>query len=172
MARVFLISDTHFNHRNVIAYENRPWPTIEEMDAAIIEKWNTIVKPEDRVYHLGDVSMNRNGLLLAARLNGRKILIKGNHDNQKLKDYLPIFDDIRATHLLNNFILSHVPIHPDQKYRFSGNIHGHLHSKSVLLPNGSIDPWYISVSAEHTNYVPITFEEVQKRFQERNKNEN
>lgn len=171
LSRTFLIADTHFDHRNVILYENRPWPTVQEMNEEIIKRWNAIVKPEDRVYHLGDVSMNRNGLLLAARLNGRKVLIKGNHDNQKLKDYLPIFDDIRGVHKLNNFILSHVPVHPDQKYRFSGNIHGHLHGKNVLLPDGSIDPWYISVSVEHINFTPITFEQLEKRFYERSHNE-
>lgn len=164
MSRTFLIADTHFDHKNVITYENRPWPTVEEMNEEIIRRWNSIIRPEDRVYHLGDVSMNRNGLLLAAQLNGRKILIKGNHDTQKLKDYVPIFDDIRATHKLNNFVLTHIPIHPDQKYRFDGNIHGHLHGKRILLPGGSIDPWYFSVSVEHIDYTPILLEEVEKRF--------
>ena len=164
MSRTFLIADTHFNHFNVIKYENRPWATVEEMDSAMIRLWNSVVRPEDRVYHLGDFSMNKKGLMLAQHLNGRKILIKGNHDTQKLHNYIPFFDDIRAMHQLGKFLLTHSPVHPDQKYRFDGNIHGHIHSKNVLLPDGKIDPWYICVSVEHINYTPILFEEVQKRF--------
>ena len=167
MSRTFLIADTHFNHFNVIKYESRPWATTEEMDSALINLWNSVVRPEDRVYHLGDVSMSRRGLMIAHHLNGRKVLIKGNHDTQKLGEYAAIFDDVRATHQLDKFILSHMPIHHDQKYRFDGNIHGHIHSKNVLLPNGKVDPWYFCVSVEHINYTPILFEEVKKRFNER-----
>jgi len=93
-----------------------------------------------------------------AELNGTKILIKGNHDNLKLSQYQQIFKDIRSYHILDNFILSHIPIHPDSLYRWKANIHGHLHANKID------DPRYINISVEHTNFTPIDFEDIRKRF--------
>jgi len=85
------------------------------MDEDMIEKWNNVVGPKDKVYHLGDVVINRKAIPTLARLNGDKVLIKGNHDIFKLSDYTPYFRDIRGYHVMNNYILSHVPVHPDSK---------------------------------------------------------
>jgi len=82
MARLFT-SDTHFRHRNVIKYCNRPWDNTAEMDEAIIEQWNSQVGPDDEVYHLGDVGIGKGMALkedLIKRLNGKKHLVLGNHD--------------------------------------------------------------------------------------------
>jgi calcineurin-like phosphoesterase family protein len=165
----FLISDTHFTHQGIVTFNGvhgtklRPWNTVEEMDEAMVENWNKVVKPDDRVYHLGDVVINCKALPILNRLNGRKVLIKGNHDIFKLEDYLPYFDDIRAYHKLGNFVLSHIPIHPDSVARWcDGSIHGHLHDGRVKLPNGEIDKRYICVCVEHINYTPIPFEEIEK----------
>lgn len=79
----FFCSDTHFGHRNVIKYCNRPWETVAEMDEAIIEQWNSQVKPGDTVYHLGDVGIGKGMSLkkdIIQRLNGNKNLVLGNHD--------------------------------------------------------------------------------------------
>ena len=78
----FYTSDTHFGHRNIIEYCNRPFRSVEHMNEAIIGMWNETVKPEDTVYHLGDVSLGTlaESLPLVARLNGTKILVPGNHD--------------------------------------------------------------------------------------------
>lgn len=124
----------------------------------MIEFWNDTVRPNDKVYHLGDVAINRKALSILDKLHGDKVLIKGNHDIFKLEDYTKYFRDIRAYHVLNNYILSHIPVHPDSKGRFKGNIHGHLHA-NVLA-----DPWYQNVSVEQTNFRPILFEEFLKRF--------
>lgn len=157
----FLVADTHFGHKGVCEFlrddgtKLRPWNNHEEMDADMVRMWNDTVGPKDTVYHLGDVVINRRALSTLSLLNGRKVLIKGNHDIFKLEDYVKYFDDIRAYHVVNNIIMSHIPIHAESKGRFKGNIHGHLHHRRVLSSNGDIDPFYHCVSVEHTDYKPI-----------------
>lgn len=165
MAAVFLTSDTHFGHAGVCQFMRndgvtklRPWDTPEEMDEEMVKRWNETVRPNDKVYHLGDVAINRKALPLLHRLNGDKVLIKGNHDIFKLSDYTPYFRDIRAYHVMNKFILSHIPVHADSKGRFSGNIHGHTHANNVG------DPWYQCVCVEQTDFRPISLEEVFKKY--------
>ena len=165
----FLISDTHFGHKGVTHFERgdgtplRPWNNPDEMDEALVENWNSVVKEKDRVYHLGDVVINRRCLKTLDRLYGRKVLIKGNHDIFKLRDYLPYFDDIRGSHKLDTFILTHIPIHPESVARWcSGNIHGHLHSNIVRNLDGTPDERYINVSVEQINYTPIPFDTIRK----------
>lgn len=170
MTKTFLISDTHFGHVGVTKFlkedgtKMRPWDTVEEMDEALIENWNKVVSPQDRVYHLGDLCMNRRYIHTIGKCNGRKVLIKGNHDFFKLQDYLPYFDDIRGSWRLDRFILSHIPIHPDS-INCRGNIHGHLHHRILD------DPRYFNVSVEQINFTPIDFEELKLKFEERNKDE-
>jgi calcineurin-like phosphoesterase family protein len=169
--KTFLISDTHFGHVGVTKFlrpdgsKLRPWDSVEEMDEALVENWNKTIGKNDKVYHLGDFCINKKALSIGYRLNGRKILIKGNHDIFKLKDYT-FFDDIRAYHVLNNYILSHIPIHPSSKGRFNLNIHGHTHANVVLDHEGIPDPWYCPVSVEHINYTPIDFQVIVDRFSE------
>ena len=165
MPSVFLVSDTHFGHAGVCRFTRddgvtklRPWTDPQEMDEEMVKRWNETVRPTDKVYHLGDVVINRKALTIMHRLNGDKVLIKGNHDIFKLEDYTRHFRDIRAYHVMNNFILSHIPVHPDSKGRFAGNIHGHTHANTVG------DPWYQCVCVEQTDFRPILFEDVLKRF--------
>lgn len=156
---VFLISDTHFGHANIIKYANRPFDSVEEMNEAMVENWNNVVKQGDKVYHLGDVTMNSKSLDILSRLNGRKVLIKGNHDTQKLKFYTPHFYDIRGSHELDSFILTHIPVALEQSARYpQGNIHGHLHEKNMD------NHWYINVSVEQINYTPTAFDDIRQRI--------
>jgi calcineurin-like phosphoesterase family protein len=152
----------------------RPWDSVEEMDEAMIDNWNRVVKPGDRVYHLGDVVINRKALVTLNRLNGRKVLIKGNHDIFKLGDYLPYFDDIRGYHILDQYMLAHIPVHPQQLYRWSGQFHGHLHSNRVMLEktvgrqtvvSEEIDPRYLNLSVEQINFTPVSFDEAKKMME-------
>ena len=112
---------------------------------------------------MGDVVINRRFLSLLSRLNGDQILIKGNHDIFRLDEYLPYYRDIRAYHYLDKYMLTHMPIHEESLGRYAGNIHGHLHNNRVMK-DGKIDPRYLCVSVEHTDYKPINFEEVKRRF--------
>lgn len=168
----FFISDTHFGHKGVTQFlrddgtKLRPWDTVEEMDEAMIANWNNVVSAKDTVYHLGDVVINRVHLQTLARLNGRKILIKGNHDIFKLKDYTPYFEDIRAYDVKKTYIATHIPIHPESLGRFSLNVHGHTHCRSVLTPEGKMDHRYMCVCVEQINYTPILVEDVIKQRKE------
>ena len=194
MANKFVISDTHFGHTN--SWEKfklpdgsplRPFTSNEEMDETMIERWNAKVKPEDTVYHLGDVVINRRHLHLVKRLNGKKRLVRGNHDIFKDKDYYEVgFDSLYGVRVFTDkFILSHIPLHPDSiTDRFKVNVHGHLHANEVTRDvieradprtnehefyplRQEIDPRYLCVSVEHTNYEPLSFEEVDERIAKR-----
>ena len=154
MPNIFLISDTHFGHTKIAEY--RGFKSIEEMDEKLIENWNYLVSTKDKVYHLGDVSINRRHIKTIARCNGDKVLIKGNHDAFKLKDYIPYFRDIRAYHVLSDMILSHIPIHPSQLDRFKFNVHGHLHGGEVVDEKHR----YFCVSVENIGLYPISLDDL------------
>ena len=166
MSNIFLIGDTHFGHSNIITFKRddgtplRNFETILEHDEALIKNWNSVVSPNDKVYHLGDVGFKKFSYLeeILSRLNGSKILIKGNHDNFKLSQYAQYFKDVRGSWTLDKFILSHIPLHPDSLYRWTACIHGHLHANSLA------DPKYYNVSAECINYTPIEFEKIREHY--------
>lgn len=165
----WVVSDPHFGHGLLALGHDketglklRPFESVEHMNAELVARWNAVVKPTDRVYVLGDVAINRRYISVVGQCHGRKILIKGNHDVFKLKDYLPYFEDLRAYKVLDSrqAILSHIPLHPDSITRFGFNIHGHLHSNLVRLPNGAIDARYANVCVEHWDYAPVPLDTV------------
>ena len=162
MKNVFVISDTHFAHHNMYNFveedgtrTRHEFANADEADQAMIDRWNSVVKPTDKVYHLGDVFINKKASSILYALNGDKVLIKGNHDIFELEVYTPHFRDIRAYHVLDRMILSHVPIHRDCIARFKGNVHGHLHRKLILDHWKKPDPFYKSACVEHNNYTPV-----------------
>jgi calcineurin-like phosphoesterase family protein len=176
MSNIFLVSDTHFGHAGVCKFTRedgsklRPWTDPDEMDEAMIKSWNETVGPADKVYHLGDVVINRKALKILHRLNGDKVLVKGNHDIFRLEDYTPHFRDIRAYVVMTGagIIMSHIPLHEDSHGRFGLNVHGHLHEKRVMLRHGGkptdrIDPRYLCVCVEQTDFRPISLDEVLER---------
>ena len=178
MPSVFLVSDTHFGHTGVCRFVRndgvtklRPWDTAEEMDEFMVKAWNERVRPTDKVYHLGDVVINRKALGIMRRLNGDKVLIRGNHDIFRDTDYREHFRELRAYHVMNGMILSHIPIHTESLGRFGVNIHGHTHANRVMMPgfNGKItnivDVRYHCVCVEHTDFAPILFEDVIQRIE-------
>jgi calcineurin-like phosphoesterase family protein len=178
MPAVFLVSDTHFGHAGVCRFTRkdgvtklRPWTDPAEMDEAMVKAWNERVSPNDKVYHLGDVVINRKALGTLARLNGDKVLIRGNHDIFPDEDYAKYFRSLRGYHVMNGMILSHIPVHPESLGRFGVNIHGHLHADRVMVPLATsgvldrIDTRYHCVCVEQTpDFAPILFEDVIKRI--------
>lgn len=171
MSNIFLISDPHFGHNGVCKFTRddgeklRPWESAEEMDDALIQNWNSVVKHGDKVYVLGDVVMNKKHLHKIGLANGKKVLIKGNHDLCEAKEYLKYFYDIRGCHVMDGMILTHIPIHEESLARFSVNVHGHLHSRRVMK-NDMIDPRYFSVCVEQIGFKPIPLEEVKNKIRE------
>jgi calcineurin-like phosphoesterase family protein len=183
MPAVFLTSDTHFGHAGVCRFTEadgvtkiRPWTDPDEMDEAMIQRWNDVVRPNDKIYHLGDVVINRKALKTLARLNGDKVLIRGNHDIFPDVEYREYFRELRAYHVLNGMILSHIPVHEASLGRFGTNIHGHLHSGRVKKASGvdvktgnvlysdENDVRFHCVCVEQTGFAPILLEDVYKRI--------
>lgn len=184
MPSVFLVSDTHFGHAGVCRFlrENgtklRPWDNPEDMDEFMVEAWNQRVRPNDKVYHLGDVVINKRALKTLGRLNGDKVLIRGNHDIFRDTEYREYFRELRAYHVMNGCILSHVPVHEASLGRFGVNIHGHLHANRVkrvigidtlgtapeLVYGTEPDVRYHCVCVEQTGFAPILLEDVFKRI--------
>lgn len=170
MATTFLYSDPHFSHKGVCHFlcqdgvtKIRPFDNPDEMDEELVRRFNDKVKVGDKCYFLGDVAINRRGLSVLGRLNCKNlVLIKGNHDVFPIKDYLAYFRDIRAYHVMTDMILSHVPLHSDNLTRFGTNVHGHLHADVMKLPDGKVDTRYVNVCVEHTDFAPISLEEVRK----------
>ena len=184
MPAVFLTSDTHFGHAGVCRFTEadgvtkiRPWTDPDEMDEEMIKRWNATVRPNDKVYHLGDVVINRKSLSTLSRLNGDKVLIRGNHDIFRDDEYRVYFRELRAYHVMNGMILSHIPLHEASLGRFGVNIHGHLHTNRVKKARGidaktgatlysdENDVRYHCVCVEQTDFTPILFEDVIKRIE-------
>lgn len=137
MGKNFYISDLHFGHFNIIRYDNRPFKTVEEMDSVLIKNWNNVVSDEDTVYILGDISWydEDKTVEIFEKLNGTKILIKGNHDSVKkgsklmkcfasVYDYYELYLDKK-----NKIIMSHYPM-PfwNGQFRNSVHLYGHIHN--------------------------------------------
>ena len=177
MANIFLIADTHFGHANILKFTQKdgitpirlvpetsePFNSVEAMDEYMVMKWNSVVKPSDHVYHLGDVVLKAPGLGIIKRLNGHKRLVRGNHDIFKTRQYIEAgFDEIYGVRILDDMILSHIPLHPlSVKARWFGNVHGHLHNS---LPQFGVGPNYYNVSVEMIDYTPVPLEVVKQRL--------
>jgi calcineurin-like phosphoesterase family protein len=179
---IWFTSDHHFDHANFLTFKRadgtaiRPFSSVEEMNEVMIERWNAVVRPEDHVYHLGDVTMARGSyagpqsqrcIRLVQRLRGHKRLVLGNHDHLPIRTYVEAgFQKIRGCWKgFAGMTLTHIPIHPDGlSARFPVNVHGHIHERLVLLAPPHPDPRYINLCVEQTAYYPITLEEIQQRI--------
>lgn len=146
MNKVFFIADTHFGDKNIfeMSGEKKFFTSVKEKDNAIIERWNEAVAPEDTVFILGDFGdMN-----YWYYLNGKKILIKGNHDIAKHCDVIyPIIYE-------NFFILSHEPMWVDENNPYA-NIFGHVHNNPIYK---TVSSRSYCVCACRNNYTPVEFE--------------
>ena len=134
----YFIADTHFGHENALAFDNRPFHTIEEHDLALTENWNNAVGMEDGVFILGDISWYNasKSIETVKRLNGIKHLIVGNHDKKLLKnrEFQSLFTEITNYKELSlpagkGIILCHYPI-PCFNHHYFGwyHLYGHVHS--------------------------------------------
>ena len=172
---IWLISDTHFFHANILKFTDENgdlirgalFSSVEEMNQCMLENWNSVVKPGDKVYHLGDVMMGDKAEFKKywAKLNGSKRLIVGNHDDIKWMAQNEIFAKIQMWRMFTEFglLLTHVPIHEsglrrgaptDETAPMLLNIHGHIHQ------NPSPTEHHRCVCVEHIDYTPINIEEL------------
>lgn len=154
--RIFITSDTHFGHKKICEFESiaRPFKSVEEHDDELVYRWNHTVKKNDTVWHLGDVLFGEQSFDTLKRLNGIKKLVMGNHDHYATERYLEYFNQVHGSVKLRDCLLTHVPIHPGQFYRFKANIHGHTHSLQMS------DLRYINVCVENWNLAPVLLDTV------------
>lgn len=166
MTNIWVCSDHHLGHSNIVhkfkredGSPLRDFSSIEEHDELIIKWHNELVKPQDHVYFLGDVVIARRNLHKVSRFNGKKRLVRGNHDTLRTQEYLDVgFEEIYGVRVFpgHNLILSHIPLHRDCLLgREWVNVHGHLHANIVKNDKGHPDPKYMNVSLEQTEYKPV-----------------
>jgi len=151
---LFFIADLHFRHPNMAA--RRGFQSDIEHDNYIIEKWNKVISKRDSVWILGDITMEKKQFYsILDNLKGYKRIVGGNHDQpQHTIELLKYVGGFCGCFKLDNFILTHIPIHPFELDRFVKNIHGHVHEKSLE------DKRYINVSCEAIDYTPISLEQI------------
>ena len=151
----YFIADTHFNHENIIKYCNRPFKNSLEMNEYIINKWNSVVKENDIVYHLGDVGFGTTEELkiLVGRLNGTKILLRGNHDLKRgVNGWKEVgFSEVYKNKIeLGNLILTHSPVELTEVGKI--NVFGHIHDKPLDVKYDKDN--HICVSCDVVDYTP------------------
>lgn len=153
---IWITSDHHFNHTKIIEYCNRPFDNTSDMNEYMIAKWNSVVRPNDIVLHLGDFALQMNEeevTALVSKLHGTIILIRGNHDRFGVEKFKRCgFADVKKKIEFKNFILTHKPI-PVEDLNGKINIHGHVHNS--LADDYSIN--HVNVSVEMWDYTPIDF---------------
>jgi calcineurin-like phosphoesterase family protein len=139
------------------------------MTEDMITWYNELVDDRDRVYILGDVAFSPARMRdSVSRLKGRKVLVPGNHEPPKMRQYFDLFDDVRGYVVKKGFIMSHIPIHEGSLSRWNLNIHGHLHANTVKVENTmavsgqSDDMRYYCACVEHTNFRPILLDTILK----------
>jgi calcineurin-like phosphoesterase family protein len=156
--QTWIISDTHFFHKNIGRYCDRPdgW---QEM---IIDNWNRLIQPEEVVFHVGDLALGRMENIegLAPLLNGRLYLMRGNHDRRNNGFYQRlgftlVSDPYRMDHPLGlNLIFSHRPIVPLELGLL--NLHGHIHNN----PAPELGAQYVNLCVEVRDYRPWRLGEI------------
>lgn len=169
MSCVWMTSDWHLGHRNILKYRKGPFTTREELEALLEKNFNDVVDKRDTTYFLGDMCFDLDSLEIIKRLRGRKILILGNHDDGlSVRSFLEVFDDVVGPIKKNGFWLSHHPIHPQELYN-KVNIHGHTHDQHVMHTEYNWtsqetfkDPRYFNVSVDATDFKPVKFQTIQE----------
>lgn len=164
----FITSDTHFGHKNVLKFDNSPFFTIEEQDNAIVENWNSVVGPNDEVFHLGDFALSSVSYAenIFNRLNGKIYLIKGNHEKtaldrrlrsrfQFVRDYFELKDNKET------FCLFHYPIHEWNKCHHGAYmLHGHTHGHDTY----SEDYKRLNMGIMLHNFFPLSLDEIREKL--------
>lgn len=177
MSDIWLISDTHFQHANLlnflgedgIPFRGQRFSSVKEMDELMIHNWNEVIKPSDKVYHLGDVMFGSKEKfeLLWPRLMGHKRLILGNHDDGHYMASNNFFEKIMVWRLFKGYdmILTHVPMQLSNTYegarQATFNVHGHIHQNTPPTVR------HINICVEQTDYKPVNIEDLAVQLRKR-----
>lgn len=153
--KYFVISDTHFGHENIIRYCNRPFANADEMDKVLIKNWNETVSNKDTVVHLGDFALGNKEYIssIVSKLNGRKILIMGNHDDYSEQFYRDAgFCIVSRFPILYSefYMMSHAPLQLSETTPYY-NFYGHVHNDEKYVENATSK----CVCVERTGYRPF-----------------
>lgn len=155
--KIFFTSDTHFDHTNIIKYCNRPFQDTDEMNREMVTRWNKTVQPLDTVYHLGDFALTSTERCkhFLTLLNGKIILIRGNHDKklQHMKDVIGFKEVYEKMEVdlgkYGKWLVQHHPIKTHKKL-----LCGHIHDRWTRLG------WTINVGVDVWDFTPRTIEEL------------
>lgn len=173
MNKIFLTSDAHFGHDREFLWGPRGFKSSKEHDEAIIANWNSVVGPDDVVYHLGDLMLGDNewGRECVRRLNGRIILIRGNHDTDHrwYEFYRTIGDNIFfggnaeiIRYRKYHFYLSHFPtltgnLEKESLHQMTLNLFGHTHQKEQFFEDR---PYMYNVALDANNNTPVLLDDI------------
>ncbi len=166
--KLFLISDTHFDHENIIKYCNRPFKSKDEMNKAIIENWNAVVGNSDTIYILGDVTFGREHRPIdywMGELKGNKFLVKGNHDKGRITKANKIANGTILKHAGLEFMLMHNPRRPAKWHGWI--IHGDKHNHDMVnFPLVNCKNKTANVCIELTGYSPILLDDLVEKIKQ------
>jgi calcineurin-like phosphoesterase family protein len=160
--KTWFTSDLHLGHRNIIQYCGRPFLDAEEMNAVLILRWNEVVGEDDRVYVVGDFSLERKRPEVVAgwlvQLRGHKHLIRGNHDDSKLtRTVLAMGGWVSVQVAADLQVDGHkvrVNHHPLEDWRDKNGrilLHGHSHNKHARRGPNRFD-----VGVDANDFRPVT----------------
>lgn len=162
---IWFSSDCHFQHTNLLNLtpETRPFKTIEEMDNTLINNWNSLVKPEDTIYHLGDFAWNCHKSLIS-RLKGNIIFVLGNHDKVLKQIYPNIPSILDITVNKQPIVLCHYAMRVwNKSHHGSWHLYGHSHGG---LPD-DLETWSTDVGMDRWGLKPVSFNQLQELFSKR-----
>jgi calcineurin-like phosphoesterase family protein len=171
--KTFFVSDPHFSHFNIIKYSNRPYNSVEEMNEALISNWNNKVSDNDTIYCLGDFVFgvdSKRPEIFFDKLNGKKHLIRGNHDND-ITANLPweSVSELKEIKVKKQrIILCHYAMKVwRHSYKGTYMLYGHSHQ---TLPED--DSLSFDVGVDGWNYSPVSFEQVDAKMNWKKNNKN
>lgn len=166
--KIFVISDMHFDHKNIIKYCDRPFESVYEMNHTLISNWNSRVSNDDRVYYLGDMVFGRKRKTIdfwLSKLNGEIRFIRGNHDTDVITKAEVIKDRFLIKYGGYEFLLMHDPYRPP--YWNGWIIHGDKHNNSpIRYPHISRRTKMVNVCVEYTKYAPMNLDEIIAKISE------
>ena len=165
-SKIFVISDTHFDHTNIIRYCKRPFRNTREMNTSLVKNWNRTVDKSDKVYFLGDMTFGKGRRSIdywLSKLNGDIFFICGNHDTDIITRAKVITDQFPIKYKGHEFLLMHDPYRPSNWNGWI--IHGDKHNNSpVEYPHVHKKNMTVNISAEFTEYTPISLDSIIRKI--------